>query len=80
MKKNNNKKQQRITKFLYEIGTLRKLMRMHRQVLLTDDDKNEAVGLGIDGTPSAIIGKQIIVGAQPYDAFKVAINAALLGK
>ena len=27
----------RIVNFLYEIGTMRKLMRMHRQVLLTDD-------------------------------------------
>ena len=27
----------RIANFLYEIGTMRKLMRMHRQVLLTDD-------------------------------------------
>lgn len=30
-------KQQRIVNFLYEVGTMRKLMRMHRQVLLTDD-------------------------------------------
>jgi putative hydrolase of HD superfamily len=34
-KKTNN--QNRIANFLYEIGTMRKLMRMHRQVLLTDD-------------------------------------------
>ncbi len=27
----------RIADFLYELGTMRKLMRMHRQVLLTDD-------------------------------------------
>ena len=32
-----NNKQKRIVNFLYEIGTMRKLMRMHRQVLLTDD-------------------------------------------
>ncbi len=32
-----NKKQEKIVNFLYEIGTMRKLMRMHRQVLLTDD-------------------------------------------
>jgi len=30
-------KQEKIVNFLYEIGTMRKLMRMHRQVLLTDD-------------------------------------------
>jgi len=27
----------KITDFLYELGTMRKLLRMHRQVLLTDD-------------------------------------------
>lgn len=35
MKKNKN--QERIANFLYEIGTMRKLMRIHRQTLLTDD-------------------------------------------
>ncbi len=29
--------QEKIAHFLYEVGTMRKLMRMHRQVLLTDD-------------------------------------------
>lgn len=28
---------EKVVNFLYEIGTMRKLMRMHRQVLLTDD-------------------------------------------
>ena len=32
-----NKKDEKIINFLYEIGTMRKLMRVHRQVLLTDD-------------------------------------------
>ena len=35
--KKQDKKEQRIVNFLYELGTMRKLMRMHRQVLLTDD-------------------------------------------
>jgi len=35
--KKKEKKQERIANFLFEIGTMRKLMRMHRQVLLTDD-------------------------------------------
>ena len=30
-------KHERIADFLFEIGTMRKLMRMHRQTLLTDD-------------------------------------------
>lgn len=37
MKIPKNKKQERIVNFLYEVGTLRKLMRIHRQTLLTDD-------------------------------------------
>ena len=37
MKKDEKIKQERIANFLYEIGTMRKLMRVHRQVLLTDD-------------------------------------------
>lgn len=32
-----NKNQDKIVNFFYEIGTMRKLMRIHRQVLLTDD-------------------------------------------
>lgn len=36
-KKDTNKNQDKIANFLYEIGTMRKLMRIHRQVLLTDD-------------------------------------------
>lgn len=31
------KKEQQISNFLFEVGTMRKLMRMHRQMLLTDD-------------------------------------------
>jgi len=30
-------KDKRIASFLFEIGTMRKLIRMHRQALLTDD-------------------------------------------
>lgn len=30
-------KEKRIASFLFEVGTMRKLIRMHRQVLLTDD-------------------------------------------
>lgn len=36
-KKDGNEKEEKIVNFLYEIGTMRKLMRMHRQALLTDD-------------------------------------------
>ncbi len=36
-KKIKNQKQERIANFLFELGTMRKLMRIHRQTLLTDD-------------------------------------------
>lgn len=36
-KPSKGKDNERIVNFFYEIGTMRKLMRMHRQVLLTDD-------------------------------------------
>lgn len=37
MEKQDDSKQNKIVNFLYEIGTMRKLARMHRQVFLTDD-------------------------------------------
>ena len=36
-KKKIDKKDERITDFLFEVGTMRKLLRMHRQVLFTED-------------------------------------------
>lgn len=43
-------------------------------------DKAEGSSFGVNGTPGFIIGKQFIVGAQPYSAFKAAIDQALAGK
>jgi protein-disulfide isomerase len=42
-----------------------------------DADKAEGTAMGINGTPGAIIGKQLVSGAQPYAAFQSAIDAAL---
>ena len=42
-----------------------------------DADKAEGTAVGISGTPGAIIGKQLVSGAQPYAAFQAAIDAAL---
>ncbi len=36
-KKIKRQSQEKIVNFLYEVGTMRKIMRMHRQALLTDD-------------------------------------------
>ena len=43
-------------------------------------DKTEGTQMGITGTPGAIIGTQLVSGAQPYASFKKTIDAALQGK
>jgi predicted DsbA family dithiol-disulfide isomerase len=45
-----------------------------------DADKAEGTAMGISGTPGAIIGKQLVSGAQPYSAFQSAIETALKGR
>lgn len=44
---------------------------------LLDADKAEAQKIGINATPSFVIGKQIIAGAYPYANFQAAIEEAL---
>jgi protein-disulfide isomerase len=51
--------------------------------LYTDEinaDKQEGSTLGINGTPAMIIGKQLIIGAQPYENVQAAIDAAIGSK
>lgn len=45
-----------------------------------DDNKAEAETFGINGTPGTIISKNLISGAQPYDAVKQLVELALQGK
>lgn len=45
-----------------------------------DADKAEGKGFGVTGTPSFIIGKQLIIGAVPYATLKQAIDTALAAK
>jgi protein-disulfide isomerase len=40
-------------------------------------DRAEGNAMAINGTPAVIIGKQLIVGAQPYEQYKAAIEAQL---
>ena len=40
-------------------------------------DANEGYSMGVGGTPSFLIGKQMMVGAQPYERLKGAIDAEL---
>lgn len=44
-----------------------------------DADKAEGGVFGVNGTPSMIIGKQLLVGAEPYSAVKQLIDLALQG-
>ena len=40
-------------------------------------DSAEGNSMGVSGTPSFVIGKEIIVGAQPYERMKTAIEGVL---
>ena len=40
-------------------------------------DANEGYSMGVGGTPSFLIGKQMMVGAQPCEKLKAAIDAEL---
>ena len=44
---------------------------------MIDRDRVEAGRVGIQATPSFVIGKQVIAGAYPYEAFEKAINEIL---
>jgi protein-disulfide isomerase len=43
-------------------------------------DKNEGIAFGIQGTPSVIVGTQLLAGAQPYTTVSAALDAALKAK
>jgi protein-disulfide isomerase len=45
-----------------------------------DADASEGATMGVGGTPSFLIGKQMIVGAQPYEQLKAAIDGVLAAK
>lgn len=48
-----------------------------RHASAVEADTAAAAGLGLTGTPTFLIGDQRIVGAQPFEAFAAAIEAAL---
>jgi protein-disulfide isomerase len=41
------------------------------------NDGYEGSSMGVSGTPGSIVGKQLVVGAQPYGQFKAAVEMAL---
>ncbi len=47
---------------------------------LVAQQKNDASAAGVNSTPTVFINGQQVLGAQPYSAFKVVIDAALTGK
>ena len=40
-------------------------------------DASEGYSMGVGGTPSMLVGKEMMVGAQPYEKLKAAIDAQL---
>jgi putative hydrolase of HD superfamily len=62
-----DEKDKRIADFLFEIGTMRKLLRMHRQVLLTDDMSDN---IATHSYRVAMIG-WFLAKAEEVDPYKV---------
>lgn len=71
-KKQTEKKEERITDFLFEVGTMRKLLRMHRQVLFTEDTTDS---IATHSYRVSIIAWMLakIEGADPYKTVMMAI-------
>ncbi|MFA6463571.1 MAG: HD domain-containing protein [Candidatus Paceibacterota bacterium] len=71
-KKSKENKDERITDFLFEVGTMRKLLRMHRQVLFTEDTTDS---IATHSYRVAIIAWMIakIEGADPYKTVMMAL-------
>ncbi len=52
----------------------------HTYAMAVQAESDGAAKLGVNGTPTNYINGQMVQGAQPYSAFKAAIEAALKGK
>jgi protein-disulfide isomerase len=62
-----------------EVGKVEQLMRDHAAEYqkAIEADGAEGASMGVNGTPGALVGRQLIIGAQPVDQFKAAIEAEL---
>lgn len=58
-------------------GALRACIASGRQRALIQADYDRASRAGIGSTPTFFIGSQVLIGAQPYEAFARALDAAL---
>ncbi len=56
---------------------LQRCLRSGELRALIDADIDRATRIGVGSTPSFLIGGRPVIGAQPYDAFKRAIDAAI---
>ncbi|MDO8530265.1 MAG: DsbA family protein [bacterium] len=68
------------------VGAFNQCLSSNKYKAEIDKDQQDGTAAGITGTPSFVVGKssangtiegKVIVGAQPYTAFKAAIDAAL---
>ena len=54
---------------------LRKAIEEDRYAALIDDNRNDAESVGINAIPAHIFGRRyLVLGAQPYDAFKQVLD------
>lgn len=56
---------------------LQRCVRSGEMRALIDADVDRSTTIGVGSTPSFLIGGRAVIGAQPYDAFKRAIDAAI---
>jgi protein-disulfide isomerase len=59
-----------------DMTKVRAAISTHKYKKIIDDDMADAKTAGISGTPSFIVGEEVVVGAQPQAAFETAIMKA----
>ncbi len=60
-----------------DVGKFKKALDSGKFKKTVEDDAKYGASLGASGTPTFFINGKILVGAQPFDAFKTEIDAAL---
>ena len=73
---------QKVTTSVLSASETTRVMQLAKQKATTyqaamDSDKNEAVAIGVQGTPAMLVGTQMIGGALPYAQVKAAIDSEL---
>ncbi len=65
------------TRHVRDIPRFRRCIRDGATRALIDADVSRVNRLGVGSTPTFLIGRQVLVGAQPYEVFARAVDAAL---